>query len=371
MNDYLEHYNHNHDALGRFARSVGSASSTVGSKLKSRKKDTTRKYESSKRLASKKTKASKVESAKKQKGSKSNNTKLSDSERKRLIESASLKEVTANKDKLSNRELESAIDRLQKEKINRIDLEKKLYDLNKPDNQKNRESAMQKIERLGENAETLATAINSGTKLYNNAVQVYNLGKPEGRRLPRIGNKDDSNRIRPWVQEIIDSGNAVKAAKYANQMTAEERSKVATSIKVMQGIKSTVRTAASNNSNNSSSNNSSDKKNDSSKKASNPSIESYDNEQDYERAVRTNDNYSKGGWKTYDSKGNEWTTYDYNSSNDSKSSSKQNNQKIESWADVRSVVKESSNKKSEDKAANIMENYPDYYDDWKKRKNRY
>lgn len=298
MNDYLEHYNHNHDALGRFARSAGSASSSIGRKL-SRKKDknnTTRKYDSAKRLASKKTKASKVEVAKKKKGSKSNNTKLSDSERKRLVESASLKEVTANKDKLSNRELESAINRLQKEKINRIDLEKKLYDLNKPDNQKNRETAIQKIERLGNNAEKLATAINSGTKLYNNAVQIYNLGKPEGQRLPRIGNNNDGKKTRPWVQAIIDSGDAAKAAKYASQMTAEERSKVASSVKVMQGIKNTA-----------ASNNSSDKK-----KESNPSVESYDNEQDYERAVRINDNYSKGGWKTYDSEGNEWVTYDYN-----------------------------------------------------------
>ena len=270
MNDYLEHYNHNHDALGRFARSAGSASSSIGRKL-SRKKDknnTTRKYDSAKRLASKKTKASKVEVAKKKKGSKSNNTKLSDSERKRLVESASLKEVTANKDKLSNRELESAINRLQKEKINRIDLEKKLYDLNKPDNQKNRETAIQKIERLGNNAEKLATAINSGTKLYNNAVQVYNLGKPEGQRLPRIGNNNDGKKTRPWVQAIIDSGDAAKAAKYASQMTAEERSKVNSSIKVMQGIKSTANTAASNNSNN----NSSDKKNDS------PKYESFFNE---------------------------------------------------------------------------------------------
>lgn len=298
MNDYLEHYNHNHDALGRFARSAGSASSSIGRKL-SRKKDknnTTRKYDSAKRLASKKTKANNIKVAKKKKGSKSNNTKLSDSERRRLIESASLKEVTANKDKLSNRELESAINRLQKEKISRIDLEKKLYDLNKPDNQKNRETAIQKIERLGNNAEKLATAINSGSKLYNNAVQVYNLGKPEGQRLPRIGNKEDSKRIRPWVQTIIDSGDAVKAAKYAEQMTADERSKVASSVKVMQGIKNTA-----------ASNNSSDKK-----KESNPSVESYDNEQDYERAVRINDNYSKGGWKTYDSEGNEWVTYDYN-----------------------------------------------------------
>lgn len=255
MNDYLEHYNHNHDALGRFARSAGSASSSIGKKItgKKEKKTTTRKYESSKRLASKKTKASKIEPGKKQKGSKSNNTKLSDSERKRLIESASLKEVTANKDRLSNRELESAVNRLQKEKISRIDLEKKLYDLNKPDSKQNRETAMQKIDRWGKNAETLAQAINSGTKLYNNAVQVYNLGKPESQRLPRIGNEKDGKKTRPWVQAIIDSGDAAKAAKYASQMTAKERNEVATSIKVMNSIKN-----SSNSSNDSSQNKSND-----------------------------------------------------------------------------------------------------------------
>lgn len=270
MNDYLEHYNHNHDALGRFARSAGSASSSIGRKL-SRKKDknnTTRKYDSAKRLASKKTKASKVEVAKKKKGSKSNNTKLSDSERNRLVESASLKEVTANKDKLSNRELEKAINRLQTEKVSRINLEKQLADLNNPANQKNKERAIDKIDKWGKDAEKLANAINSGTKLYNNFANVYNLGKSDSQKLPRIGNNNDNKRVRPWVQTIIDSGDAVKAAKYANQMTADERSKVNSSIKVMQGIKSTASTAASNNSND----NSSDKKNDS------PKYESFFNE---------------------------------------------------------------------------------------------
>ena len=38
MDEYLIHYNHNHDKLGRFARSAGSASSSIGRKL-SRKKD--------------------------------------------------------------------------------------------------------------------------------------------------------------------------------------------------------------------------------------------------------------------------------------------------------------------------------------------
>ena len=265
MNDYLEHYNHNHDALGRFARSAGSASSSIGRKL-SRKKDknnTTRKYDSDKRLASKKTKASKVEVAKKKKGSKSNNTKLSDS-----LKELRIKEVTANKDKLSNRELEKAINRLQTEKVSRINLEKQLADLNNPANQKNKERAIDKIDKWGKDAEKLANAINSGTKLYNNFANVYNLGKSDSQKLPRIGNNNDNKRVRPWVQTIIDSGDAVKAAKYANQMTADERSKVNSSIKVMQGIKSTASTAASNNSND----NSSDKKNDS------PKYESFFNE---------------------------------------------------------------------------------------------
>lgn len=313
MSDYLIHYNHNHDRLGRFARSTGSASRYVGGKFtskKEKKNNNTRKYESSKHLASKKN-DDKVKASKKSGGSKSNNTKLSDSERKRLVESASLKEVTANKDKLSNRELESAINRLQKEKINRIDLEKKLSDLNRPDNQKNRESAIQKIERLGKNAESLANAINSGIKLYNNAAQVYNLGKPEGKRLPRIGNDKDNKKVRPWVQAIIDSGDAVKAAKYASQMTADERSKVSTSVKVMNTLKNATSSASSNASSNQST----------SKTYSSPEYKSFFNEKQQSRP--------------------------------------------ESWADVRN--KETTQEKSDNRAEEIMKNYPEYDENLKKR----
>lgn len=313
MSDYLIHYNHNHDRLGRFARSTGSASRYVGGKFtskKEKKNNNTRKYESSKHLASKKN-DNKVKVSKKSGGSKSNNTKLSDSERKRLVESASLKEVTANKDKLSNRELESAINRLQKEKINRIDLEKKLSDLNRPDNQKNRESAIQKIERLGKNAESLANAINSGIKLYNNAAQVYNLGKPEGKRLPRIGNDKDNKKVRPWVQAIIDSGDAAKAAKYASQMTADERSKVSTSVKVMNTLKNATSSASSNASSNQST----------SKTSGSPEYKSFFNEKQQSRP--------------------------------------------ESWADVRN--KETTQEKSDNRAEEIMKNYPEYDEDLKKR----
>lgn len=306
MNDYLEHYNHNHDALGRFARSAGSASSSIGRKL-SRKKDknnTTRKYDSAKRLASKKTKASNVEVAKKKKGSKSNNTKLSDSERRRLVESASLKEVTANKDKLSNRELEKAINRLQTEKVSRINLEKQLADLNNPANQKNKQTAIEKIDKWGKDAEKLANAINSGTKLYNNFANVYNLGKPDSKKLPRIGNGNDNKRVRPWVQTIIDSGDAVKAAKYANQMTADERSKVNSSIKVMQGIQNTAKENNSSNGNSSSN----------STKSTN--YESYFREE-------------------------------------------QQNKTVDSWADVRDYTKQTTQQKSTERANDILKDYPE------------
>ena len=307
MNDYLAHYNHNHDALGRFARSAGSASSSIGRKLsgKKDKNNTKRKYDSAKRLASKKTKASNVEAAKKKKGSKSNNTKLSDSERRRLIESASLKEVTANKEKLSNRELEKAINRLQTEKISRINLEKQLADLNNPASQKNKERVIDKIDRWGKDAEKLATAVNSGSKLYNNFANVYNLGKPESQRLPRIGNKEDGGKkVRPWVQTIIDSGDAVKAAKYANQMTADERTKVASSVKVMQGIQNSAKN------NNSSS---SDSSNNSSTKSTN--YKSYFNE-----PVQS---------------------------------------KPESWADVREHTKQTTQQKSTERANEILKDYPE------------
>jgi hypothetical protein len=308
MNDYLEHYNHNHDALGRFARSAGSASSSIGRKLsgKKDKNNTTRKYDSAKRLASKKTKASNVEAAKKKKGSKSNNTKLSDSERRRLIESASLKEVTANKDKLSNRELEKAINRLQTEKVSRINLEKQLADLNNPANQKNKERAIDKIDKWGKDAEKLANAINSGTKLYNNFANVYNLGKSDSQKLPRIGNNNDNKRVRPWVQTIIDSGDAVKAAKYANQMTADERSKVNSSIKVMQGIQNTAKE------NNSSNGNSSNNSNNSTKSTN---------------------------YKSY--------------------FQEQQNKTVDSWADVRNHTQQTTQQKSTERANEILKDYPE------------
>lgn len=240
MNDYLIHYNHNHDPkTGRFARSVGSASSAVGGKITG--KNSIRKYESNKRLASKKTKASTVEVAKKKKGSKSNNTKLSDEEKKRLVESGTLKEITKNKDRLSNRELEKAIDRLQKEKVSRIDLEKKLSDLSNPVDKKKKMTGMERVADIGKKMNTTAEALNSGIKLYNNIALIYNRGKNDSDKLPMIGGKNnkDKEKVPPrdWVQNIINTGNAKEANKYADRMTPEERSEVVKALSQIESIR--------------------------------------------------------------------------------------------------------------------------------------
>ena len=97
--DYLVHYNHNHDRLGRFARSTGAAASSVGGRVTRKKKKATPK--------------SNV------KNGKSANTKLSDADRNRIVKSGTAKEVAKYKDRLSTRELETAVNRLQQEKVKR------------------------------------------------------------------------------------------------------------------------------------------------------------------------------------------------------------------------------------------------------------
>lgn len=222
MNDYLEHYNHNHDALGRFARSIGSASSAVGSKLASKKKEksnVTRKYESTQRLAKKKTKASEAVVKNRQKGSKSNNTKLSDSERRRLVEHGSAKEITKHKDKLSNRELEVAITRLQKEQSTRSDLEKKLSDLNDPTSAKNVKSFVDKLSDAGTTLNKVTNAVDSGVKAYNMAAKIHNASSPD--KWAVVGENNAKNDILK-MQKVVMTGSMADVWKNREKMTPDQ-----------------------------------------------------------------------------------------------------------------------------------------------------
>lgn len=157
--NYLVHYNHNHDRLGRFASSAGSVGRNVGSSI----------------LSSRKKKAPPTPDIKTEKKSaKSNNTKLSNKERERLVNHGSAKEIAKHKDKLSNRELEAAVNRLQKEKVQRIDLEKKLSDLNTPDRAKNKKTAMEKVESLTKTIKTVNDFSTEAMKAYNHAATIHN-----------------------------------------------------------------------------------------------------------------------------------------------------------------------------------------------------
>ena len=120
-----------------------------------------------------------------------------------------------------------------------------------------------------------------------------------------VGNNNDNKRVRPWVQTIIDSGDAVKAAKYANQMTADERSKVNSSIKVMQGIQNTA---------------------------------------------KENNNSSNGNSSSNSTKSTNYKSYFHE---------EQKNPTVDSWADVRSHTQQTTQQKSQERASEILKDYPE------------
>ena len=325
MDEYLIHYNHNHDKLGRFARSIGSAGGAVGSKLTSEKKEknnVTRKYESNQRLALKKRKAAEEATVSKQKGSKSNNTKLSDSERRRLVEHGSAKEITKHKDKLSNRELEAAITRLQKEQSTRSDLEKKLSDLNDPTSSKNAKSFVDKLSDAGNTLNKVTNAVDSGVKAYNMAAKIHNANSPD--KWAIVGEKGKNEDILK-MQKVVMTGSMADVWKNRSKMTPAQYKNA---------------------------------------------IDRFKNDDELQKMMKESSNSSKSSSNTSKSEPKDKTP-----THQSFFQEPQTTKKPESWGEVREKdipkIKETIQEKSEDKAETILDRYPDYNDDWYKRKNRY
>lgn len=197
--NYLEHYNHNHDRLGRFASSIGGAGSSVGGKV----------------VKKKKTAAPKADI----KSGKSANTKLSEADRKRLVESGSAKDISNNKDRLSTRELEQAVNRLQREKIQRIDLEKKLSDLS-TDSKKKR-TALEKIEKYSSDLERLSNAGEKVMKFYNTAAKTHNLMSPGNDQWPIYGEKKTA-KTSDAIKEIMRTGTIEQVKANKGKMSSQE-----------------------------------------------------------------------------------------------------------------------------------------------------
>ena len=187
--DYLEHYNHNHDRLGRFARSTGAAASSIGGKVSGKKKNK---------------QAPKADIKK----GKSANTKLSESERNRIVKSGSAKEVNKHKSQLSNRELKSAVDRLMQEKTDRNLLESQLSSLTaSPKKQGQMRKAIDWMDKHQKDVETLKKFTGTGIDLYNNVAKINN--SLAGSNMPII----KENYKKPQHFQQISNGPKDKRTK--------------------------------------------------------------------------------------------------------------------------------------------------------------
>lgn len=185
---YLAHYNHNHDKLGRFARSAGTAGGRVGSAVLSRKKK----------------KAAAKETVKK---GKSANTKLSESDRNRIVKSGTAKEVNAHKNQLSNRELQTAVDRLMQEKTNRNVLETQLSSLASPKQKNKIRNAVDWMDKHQKDVETLKKFTGTSIDLYNNIAKINN--SLNGSNMPII----KENYKKPQHFEKVSNGANKKVKK--------------------------------------------------------------------------------------------------------------------------------------------------------------
>ena len=206
MNE-LYHYNHNHDKLGRFARTVGGASRSVGSSVLS--------------IGKKKNKAPEADIKK----GKSANTKLSDDERNRLVKSGSKEEITANKDRLSNKELESALNRLESEKNIRSSLEQRLSKLNGEDAEAVAESGKEKVNSLIEKAGKLEEYASVGMKAWNVAAKLHNATAAEDDKWPTFNQKTGEPQANgPTVDayDLMTKGSASDILKNKDKLTKDQ-----------------------------------------------------------------------------------------------------------------------------------------------------
>ena len=306
MSNYLIHYNHNHDALGRFARSAGGS---ISRGTKSVGSNTTRKLKSAQRISKKKKTANNVEVAKKQKGSKSNNTKLSEADRERLVREGSVKEITANKDRLSNRELETAVNRLEKEKINRMDLEKKLSDLNSQANKQQTEAFIDKIANAGEKLKKANNAADRTVDAYNTMAKIHNSLSDKDHQWTLLDGKPKQGQTSREIESIIRSADPWVVFANRSKMSVDEYKKANDRIaqdirnaKMREDVREQNRTNETNKKKYSETMKEYRKKEQEERLSKMP-IYTAETQEEYERLKR------RKGNKAYDSRGNEWTVY--------------------------------------------------------------
>ena len=207
MNE-LYHYNHNHDRLGRFARTIGGASRSTGSSI----------------LSIGKKKKVQPPQADIKKG-KAANTKLSDEDRNRLVKTGTKEEITANKDRLSNKELESALNRLESEKNIRSSLEQRLSKLNGEDAEAVAEAGKEKVNSLIEKAGKLEEYADVGMKAWNVAAKLHNATAAEDDKWPTFNQKTgepQANGPTMDAYDLMTKGSASDILKNKDKLTKDQ-----------------------------------------------------------------------------------------------------------------------------------------------------
>lgn len=213
-NDYLKHYNHNHDKIGRFTFSKGgsavkSAASSVGSALLRKKKKPV-------------PPAADIKSRKG--GSKSDNTKLGKDEKARLMNSGSLDEINKNKDRLSNKELEFAINRIQKDRNDRANLEKRLSELNGPEAQSTIQKGAQMVEKAAKSGMTMKDLAEKGMAAWNLMAKIHNAtSTPDDKwvTFDKNGNPQ-ANSDPASVSALMSRGNISEILKNKDKLTTDQ-----------------------------------------------------------------------------------------------------------------------------------------------------
>lgn len=183
----LFHYNHNHDALGRFASAPGSGSSNKG------------------RVFKKKTKAAAVETKK----------PLTDEEAKRIKDKTlknpiSAKEVYKNKDLMTTQELKTAIDRIQ--------TEKNLKQL--------RDQEIQAGQKWVQKLDKIAKITNKVADYYNTYQRVSKIFDDASRASQRQKEEAAKKDLKNRKQKVIRSDSAEQLYKNRHLFTADEYEKL-------------------------------------------------------------------------------------------------------------------------------------------------
>lgn len=212
-NEYLIHHNPNHDEEGKFTFSKGGsaikgAASSVGSAL----------------LRKKKNKLPDADILSKKGGSKSNDKKLSKEERARLVNSGSLEDINANKDRMSNKELEFAIDRIQKDRNDRNNLEKRLSELNGPEEQSKIEKGAAVVEKAVKSGMTMKDLTAKGMQVWNVMADIHNLKAPSNDKwftFDKDG-KPVSNSEPRDIINLIQTGSISDILKNKDYLTKEQ-----------------------------------------------------------------------------------------------------------------------------------------------------